>query len=114
MKSDLHKYQIDKSFSLQKIAENLGLNANQLKDFHNTNSHPHEWIKDDDTFPQWLECLYIPDSEINLIENKKRRESLDFVSLKQAEIDQSKYKINQKIDLQISGNSMIDSETEII
>lgn len=114
MKSDLHKYQIDRSFSLQKIAENLGLNAKQLKDFHNTNSLPHEWIKDDDTFPQWLECLYIPDSEINLIENKKRRESLDFVSLKQASIDKSKYKINQKIDLQISGNSMIDSETEII
>lgn len=54
MKSDLHKYQIDRSFSLQKIAENLGLNAKQLKDFHNTNSLPHEWIKDDDTFRNGL------------------------------------------------------------
>lgn len=114
MKSDLHKYHIDKSFNLQKIAEILGLEVKQLKDFHNANSSPHEWIKDDNQFPTWLNHLYIPDSEINLIENKKRRESLDFVSLRQAEIIQSKYKINHKIDLQVSGNSMIDSETEII
>lgn len=114
MKSDLHTYHIDKSFNLQKIAEILGLEVKQLKDFHNANSSPHEWIKDDNQFPTWLKQLYIPDSEINLIENKRQRESSDFVSLKQEEINQIKYKINQKIDLQISGNSMIDSETEII
>lgn len=114
MKSDLYKYQIDRSSNLQKIAENLGLNVKQLKEFHNNNSLPHEWIKDDDKFPTWLHYLYIPDSEINLIENKKQKESLDFVSLKQIQIDTAKYKINQKNDLRVSGNSMIDSETEII
>lgn len=114
MKSDLHKYHIVKSFNLQKIAEILGLEVKQLKDFHNANSSPHEWIKDDNQFPMWLNHLYIPDSEINLIENKKQRESLNFVSLKQSEIDSSEYKIKQKIDMQVSGSSIVDSETEII
>ncbi len=114
MRSDLQKMPINAEDDINQIAEVLGLDLKQLKDFHNLNSFPHEWIKDDNKFPAWLEYLYIPDSETNLKENKNKRESPTFVSLKQSEIDSCDYKINQKIDVQVSGSSMIDSETEIL
>ncbi len=114
MRSDLNTFPIDQSSSLAKIAETLGLKPKILKDFHNLNALPHEWIKDDDQFPTWLNHIYIPDSVINLTQIKKERESLDFISLKQSDIDVSNYTIMTRNDLQVSGNSMIDSETVII
>ncbi|SIT20862.1 hypothetical protein SAMN05421786_10915 [Chryseobacterium ureilyticum] len=111
---DIHKFYIKKTDTLSSIAQELGLSTSELKEFHNKNSRPHEWIKDDNTLSLWSEYIIIPDSVEAL---KKRQEELispKKIILKQKLFDRSQYTILQIIDLQVSGNSMIDSETEII
>lgn len=109
-----HKYDIKKTDTLFSIAQELGLETSELKAFHNKNSRPHEWIKDDDTLPIWSEYIIIPDSVEALKKRHGELRSAEKVVLKQKLFERSQYTILQIIDLQVSGNSMIDSETEII
>ncbi|NIF07517.1 hypothetical protein F3J23_19015 [Chryseobacterium sp. Tr-659] len=111
---ELHKYYIKRTDTFSSIAQELGLIISELKEFHNNNSRPHEWIKGDNTLPTWLEYIIIPDSVDILKKNKEDLFSTEKVILIQKEIEKSQYTILQTIDLQVAGSSMIDSETEII
>lgn len=111
---ELYKYQIKDGETIVLIAEKLGISVSSLKQFHNSHTKPHEWIQDDDTLPSWTTHLTLFASEKKLKEDKHRKNSATIVNLQQHEIAQINYKIVQKIDMQISGNSMVDSETEIV
>ncbi|AZA79544.1 LysM peptidoglycan-binding domain-containing protein [Chryseobacterium sp. G0186] len=111
---EVHKYYIKKTDTLVSIAQELGLSASDLKEFHNKNSKPHEWIKVDNTLPVWSEYIMIPDSVEVLKRKQEDLLSPEKIILKQKVIAESKYTILQKIDMQVSGNSMVDSETEIV
>ncbi|PJJ62949.1 hypothetical protein [Chryseobacterium geocarposphaerae] len=113
MKSNLYKIQLKEKDSISDVATDLGIDVKVLIDFHNSNSQPHEWIRKDLTIAPWVKELIIPDTAENLRKIKNLRESKDVVQLVQTEV-KARYKIVQKIDMQISGSSMIDSETEII
>lgn len=110
---EINKYEIIEGDTLNVIAQQLGLSNSSLKDFHNKNSKPHEWIKEDFTVPSWVKELFIPDSTENLKKRKHKQESVDCIRLVQGEFDKT-YNIVQNIDLHVAGNSMIDSETNII
>ncbi|MDQ1097218.1 MULTISPECIES: hypothetical protein [Chryseobacterium] len=109
-----HKYYFKNGDTLSSIADEIGLAISEIKKYHNEFSRPHEWIKEDYSLPTWSKYIIIPDSIETL---KKRREDLTStkkVRLVQEETECDQYIIRQKIDMQVSGNSMIDSETEII
>ncbi|QDP84766.1 hypothetical protein FNJ88_04070 [Chryseobacterium sp. SNU WT5] len=111
---ELYRYHIKEGDTLLLIAQQLGLSTSTLKNFHNNNSKPHEWIREDNSLPLWSSHIKLPDSENNLRENKNQKESENILNLEQFEINESNYKILQKVDMQISGNSLIDSESEIL
>lgn len=109
----MNKIQLREKDSISDIAIDLGIDLTVLIEFHNANSQPHEWIRKDLTVASWVKELIIPDSAENLRKIKKQRESPNIVNLVQKQVEAS-YKILQKIDMQVSGSSMIDSETEIV
>lgn len=109
----MNKIQLKEKDNISDIAIDLGINLTVLIEFHNANSQPHEWIRKDLTVASWVKELNIPDSAENLRNIKKQRESPNFINLVQKEVE-SKYVILQKVDMKVSGNSMIDSETEIV
>ncbi|WP_292008623.1 hypothetical protein [Chryseobacterium sp.] len=105
---EVHKYPVKEGDTLESIAAELGLGSKELKKYHNTNSRPHEWITEDNNLSKWINILYIPDSIDNLKNHKNSLKTLDLV---QKEIELNTYSITQKIDLKVSGSSLIDSET---
>lgn len=114
MKKDEHKIRLKENDNILDIADDLGLSTSQLKDFHNSNSRPHDWIREDLSVMPWTQWLIIPDSVDNLKKKKGEMESSNIINLVQKSNEATEYKIVQKIDMQVSGSSMIDSETEII
>lgn len=111
---ELHKYYLKNGDTLNSIADELGLTVSEIRDYHNNYSRPHEWIKDDLSLPVWSKCIIISDSVEILKKRKEDLLSTEKVLLIQKEISPDQYLIRQNIDLQVSGNSMIDSETEIV
>lgn len=109
----MNKIQLKEKTSISDIAKDLGLELATLVEFHNANSQPHEWVRRDFTVASWVNELIIPDTVENLKEKKFQQESPHFVNLNQGEFEE-KYKILQKIDLSVVGNSMVDSETNIV
>lgn len=109
----MEKYFIKNGDSLQSIAEELGLHIEEVVSFHNIHSKLHDQITNMG-LPKWSDHILISDSIENLKNKKHKKESSNTVSLFQKEVESSRYLISQKIDMQVSGNSMIDSETEII
>lgn len=107
----MDKYFIKKGDSLESISNELGLTFNEIINYHNSNSQLHDNIKNME-LPIWSNYIFISDSIENLLKRKKENESV--INFKQKKIDTTKYLITQKIDMQVSGNSMIDSETEIV
>lgn len=111
---ELYKYYLKDGDTLISIADELGLTIFELKNYHNKFSRPHEWIKEDYSLPVWSKYIIIPDSIETLKKNKEDLLSPEKVILVQKETGPDQYLIQQKIDMQVSGSSMIDSETEII
>lgn len=111
---EVHKYYLKHGDNLTSIADELGLTISEIKDYHNTFSRPHEWIKEDYSLPVWSEYIIISDPVEILKKNKADLLSTEKVILVQKEINPDQYLIKQNIDMQVSGSSMIDSETEII
>lgn len=109
----MEKYYIKNGDSLESIADELGLKITELISYHNECSKMHDNIKNND-LPKWTDHIFIPDSVEVLKKNKEDFLSVDKVILIQKEIAPVQYLIQQKIDMQVSGSSMIDSETEII
>ncbi|MCJ8498303.1 hypothetical protein MVI27_08520 [Chryseobacterium salipaludis] len=109
----MNKIQLKEKASISDIAKDLGLDLATLIEFHNANSQPHEWIRRDFTVASWVNELLIPDTVENLKEKKLQQEFPHFVNLDQKEFEE-RYKILQKIDLSVAGNSLVDSETNII
>ncbi|KIC64777.1 hypothetical protein [Chryseobacterium taiwanense] len=109
----MEKYFIKNGDSLPSIAEELGLTIDELMNFHNINSKLHDQINNMN-LPKWSDHILIPDSIENLKYKKHKKESSNTISFPQKEIESTRYVITQKIDMQVSGNSMIDSETEIL
>lgn len=109
----MEKYFIKNGDSLHSIAEELGLSVEELVTFHNINSKLHDQINNLN-LPKWSDHILIPDSIENLKNKKDKKESSNTINFPQKEIDSTLYSITQKIDMQVSGNSMIDSETEIV
>jgi len=109
----LDKYYIKNGDSLESIAEELGLKVQELINYHNDNSKLHDNIRDKN-LPKWSDHIIIADTVDNLKMKKKLKNSPDHINIFQRDTEPIKYLITQKIDMQVSGNSMIDSETEII
>lgn len=109
----MNKIHLKGKTSISDIAKDLGLELATLVEFHNANSQPHEWVRRDFTVASWVNELIIPDTVENLKEKKFQQESPHFVNLNQGEFEE-KYKILQKIYLSVVGNSMVDSETNIV
>lgn len=110
----IHKIHIKECLNIFELSKELGLDLTMLKDFHNNNSLPHNWIREDFSIPTWTEWILIPDSIENLKKKKKEEDSPNIINLIQKTNESIDYKIIQKIDMQVSGSSMIDSETDII
>lgn len=109
-----NRYYVKNGDTLASIAEELGLSISEIKKYHNESSRPHEWIKEDNSLPAWSTFIIIPDSVEVLKKKKEDLLSSEKVALRQKETDNDKYLILQKIDMQVSGSSMIDSETEMV
>lgn len=110
----IHKIHIKECLNIFELSKELGLDLTMLKDFHNNNSLPHNWIREDFSIPTWTEWILIPDSIENSKKKKKEEDSPNIINLIQKTNESIDYKIIQKIDMQVSGSSMIDSETDII
>ncbi|MGG5210054.1 hypothetical protein ACQWU4_14075 [Chryseobacterium sp. MIQD13] len=113
MKFNLYTIQLKEKDSISDIAIDLGIDLKILIEYHNASSQPHEWIRKDLTVAPWVKELIIPDTAENLRNLKKQRESPNIVNLVHKELE-TRYTILQKIDMKVSGSSMIDSETEIV
>ncbi len=111
---ELNKIQLNEDDNIFDVAEKLGLDIKLLKKFHNDNSEPHNWIREDFSISNWTNFLMIPDSVENLIKRKQELDSPNIINLVQKLNDNTDYSIVQKIDMQIDGVSMIDSETHIV
>jgi len=113
-KMNVNKVKIDPNKSIFDVANDLGLDLSTLREFHNNNSYAHDWIREDFSIPTWTEWILIPDSIENLKKKKEEVDSPNIINLIQKTNESIDYKIIQKIDMQVSGSSMIDSETDII
>ena len=113
-KMSIHKIDIKGNYNIFELAKELGLDLKLLKDFHNNNSLPHDWIREDFSIPTWTEWLIIPDSIDNFKKKKEEIDSPNIINLVQKTNDSIDYNIIQKIDMQVSGSSMIDSETDMV
>ncbi|KAA0127813.1 LysM peptidoglycan-binding domain-containing protein [Chryseobacterium sp. SN22] len=109
-----NRYYVKNGDTLPSIAEELGLSISEIKKYHNESSRPHEWIKEDNSLPVWSTFIIIPDSVEVLKRKKEDFLSSERAALIQKETDTDDYLILQKIDMQVSGGSMIDSETEMM
>lgn len=108
------KFFLKEGDTINDIAEFLGLDVNLIKEFHNKRSPPHNHIRENLSIPNWNKFLFIPDSCDNLKKKKEELDSPNIINLFQKENHSIDYKIVQKIDMQVSGSSMIDSETDMV
>jgi len=106
------KYYIKRGDTLEFIAKELGIGKEFLKEYHNKYCDLNSLIGGD-KLPK-SGYILIPDTIENL---KERHEGIienNNIDLKQEPIELVNYSILQTIDMQVSGQSMLDSETEIL
>lgn len=111
---EYNKYYIKRKDTLKSIADELGLSVEALRGYHNRYCELDDLIGGDGKNLTKVGYILIPDSEKELKRKKIHQKIINTFSLVQQSTGTLKYDIIQNVDMQVSGSSIIDSETEIL
>lgn len=108
------KYYVKRKESLESIANELGISSENLRGYHNRFCDLNDLLSAKGENLQKVGYILIPYSIEQLKINKEKEVRLKTFALEQKPTETLTYLILQNIDMQVSGDSIVDSETEIL
>lgn len=108
------KYYVKRKESLESIANELGISSENLRGYHNRFCELNDLLSAKGENLQKVGYILIPYSIEQLKINKEKEVLLKTFALEQKPTETLTYLILQNIDMQVSGDSIVDSETEIL
>lgn len=108
------KYYVKRKESLESIANELGISSENLRGYHNRFCELNDLLSAKGENLQKVGYILIPYSIEQLKINKEKEVRLKTFALEQKPTETLTYLILQNIDMQVSGDSIVDSETEIL